>query len=476
MTDGALEGSRLRELMAENRALRARLEAARERKAAHRLASYQARHDPVTGLPNRTLFDERLEAAIAEAPRGGRGLALMFLDLDGFKAVNDSLGHDLGDRLLKAVAERMQGCVRLSDTLARYGGDEFALLLPGVRARQDAAAIAGKILGCLGEPFQIAGRRLCVGASMGIALYPEAGDVGEVLVRRADVAMYHVKGKEKNAFRFFSEEMDPACSGRLVTDRELHAGLIRGELELRYRPRVNLATGRIATLEAGWRWRHPERGLIGPGDTVSPERPGGAMAAVDSFLHRQAFQQTAEWRRRGTPDLAVAVALPAGRLAQPGFIDRFMENLRAADLDAAAATVEIDEAALMEPVQAIAAELADLRRRGVRVAARGFGAGFSSLRYLERLALHGLNLAPALMRDVRPGAGNGERTIAAIAAAAAALGLELCASGVETRGQLALLKSCGFSEAGGSVFSGAVPGSEIGRLLTGNPFASVVGV
>ncbi|MDE0365010.1 MAG: diguanylate cyclase [Gammaproteobacteria bacterium] len=467
--------------MAENRALRASLEAARERKAAHRLASYQARHDPVTGLPNRALFDERLEAAIAEAPRSGRGLALMFLDLDGFKAVNDSLGHDLGDRLLKAVAGRMQGCIRLSDTLARYGGDEFALLLPGVRARQDAAAIAGKILGCLGKPFQLAGRRLGVGVSIGIALYPEAGDVGEDLIRRADVAMYHVKGKEKNAFLFFSEEMDseemdPDRSGHLVTDRELHAGLIRGELELRYRPRVNLATGRITTLEAGWRWRHPERGLIGPGDTVAPERPGGAMAAVDSFLHRQAFEQTAEWRRRGTPDLGVAVALPAGRLAQPGFIDGFMENLRAADLDAAAATVEIDEAALMEPVQAIAAELADLRRRGVRVAASGFGAGFSSLRYLERLALHGLNLAPALMRDVRPGAGSGERTIAAIAAAAAALGLELFASGVETRDQLALLKSCGFSEAGGSVFSGAVPGSDIGRLLTGNPFASVVGV
>ena len=472
----ANEESRLRELVAENRALRARLEAAQERKAADRLAGYQARHDLVTRLPNRTLLDARLDAAIAEARRSGRRPAVMFLDLDGFKAVNDSLGHDLGDRLLKAVAERMQGCVRLSDTLARYGGDEFALLLPDVRARQDAAAIAGKILGCLDDPFPIAGRRLSVGASIGIALYPEDGQLGEELVRRADIAMYHVKSKGKNAYRFFSEEMDPTRSGQLATDRELHAGLIRGELDVLYRPRVSLVTGRIATLEAVWKWRHPDRGLVGPGDIVSAPTGGETVAAVDDFLHRQAFQQTADWRCRVAADLAVAVDVPAAVFAGKGFVEHFMGNLLAAGLDLAAATVELKENALMESVEAIDAQVGNLSGRGVRVVASGFGAGFSSLRYLERLALAGLKLSPILVRDIGPGAASGERTVAAIAAAAGELGLDRFASGVETTEQLAMLKSCGFSEAGGPLFSEALPAADIERLLTGNPFASVVGV
>ena len=466
----------MQELTAENRALRARLEDAEERKAADRLANYQAHHDLVTKLPNRTLLQDRLDAAIAEARRSRSKLAVMFLDLDGFKAVNDSLGHDLGDRLLKAVAERMQGCIRLSDTLARYGGDEFALLLPDVRAREDAASVAGKILGSLDDEFLIAGRRLSVGASIGVALYPESGDQAETLIRRADIAMYHVKSKGKNAYRFFSEDMDPAHSGHLATHRELHAGLIRGELDVHYLPRVSLVTGRITTLEAGWLWRHPERGPVGPGDIVAAHAGGESMAAVDDFLHRQAFQQTAEWRRGVAPDLAVAVNLPAARLGRTEFVEHLLGDLLSAGLDADAVSVEIEENALMEAVDAIAPGIAFLNDRGIRVVASEFGAGFSSLRYLGRLALAGLKLAPVLMRDVEPGAADGERTIAAIAAAAREFGLELCASGVETPEQLALLRSCEFSEAGGPVFSDAVPAREIEGLLTRAPFASVVGV
>ena len=466
----------LQQLSAENRALRARLEAVQERQAAGRLANYQAHHDLVTRLPNRTLLDDRLNTAIAEARRNGRKLAVMFLDLDGFKAVNDSLGHDLGDRMLKAVAERMQGCVRLSDTLARYGGDEFALLLPDVRAREDAAAIAGKILGSLDDEFLIAGRRLNVGASIGIALYPEAGDLGETLIRRADIAMYHVKSEGKNAYRFFSEEMDPARLGHLATDRELHAGLIRGELDVHYLPRVSLATGRITTLEARWLWRHPERGPVGPGDIVAAHAGGESMAAVDDFLRRQAFQQTAEWRRGVAPDLAVAVNLPAARLGRTEFVEHFLGDLLSAGLDADAVSVEIEENALMEAGDAIATGIASLNDRGVRLVASEFGAGFSSLRNLGRLALLGLKLAPVLIRDVEPGAPDGERTIAAIAAAAREFGLELFASGVKTPEQLAVLRSCGFSEADGPVFSDAVPAREVEGLLTLAPFASVVGV
>ena len=389
---------RQRQLESENRALRARLDDAEERRAADRLASFRAHHDPVTRLPNRVLLNDRLNTAIAQARRNRRKLALMFLDLDGFKAVNDSLGHDLGDRLLRAVAERLQGCVRRSDTLARYGGDEFALLLPDVRAREDAALIAGKILGCLGDPFLVAGRRLTVGASIGIALYPEAGGLGEMLIRRADIAMYHVKSRGKNAYRFFSEDMDPAGSGQLATGRELHAGLIRGELEVFYRPRVSLQTGCIATVEAQWRWRHPERGLVKPEDIVPAPNGDDSIAAVDDFLHRRAFQQTSQWRHRNSRSMAVAIDLPAARLAETEFVGRLLGNLAAPGLDAAAVTVQIEENALMQGAENIAPLLDDLRGRGVHAFVRDFGAGFSSLRDLERLRLRGLKLAPSLLR------------------------------------------------------------------------------
>ena len=514
-----------RQLKSENRELRARLDDVKERGAADRLANFQAHHDLVTRLPNRALLNDRLDTAIARAQRSQRKLAVMFLDLDGFKAVNDSLGHDLGDRLLKAVAERLQGCIRRSDTLARYGGDEFALLLPDVGAREDAELIAGKILGCLDDPFPIAGRRLSVGASVGIALYPEAGDLGEMLIRKADIAMYHVKSRGKNAYRFFSEEMDPANSGHLATDRELHAGLIRGELDVYYRPRVSLLSGRVTTVEAAWRWRHPERGLVGPGDILPAPTGGESIAAVDDFLHRRAFRQAAEWRQGAIHDVAIAVDLAAARLAQTGFVKRFMGNLVAAGLDAAAATVQIEENALMEGVEAVAAELNDLQSRGVRVVASEYGAGFSSLRYLERLPLAGLKLSPSLIRDVEPveldlpGAvtqpkgtrtepsrkghppepkgtptelqgeregiptepegtppAPGRRSIAAIAAAAGELRLQLIASGVKSPEQLAFLKSCGFTEADGPVFSRAMPAAEIEKLFIRNPFASLVGL
>ena len=508
--------SGLQEIIAENRALRARLEAVRERDEADRLANYQARHDLVTGLPNRALLYERLHAAVAEARRGGRKLALMFLDLDGFKGVNDSLGHDPGDRLLKAVAGRMQGCVRHSDTLARYGGDEFALLLPDMRTRQDAATIARKILDRLHEPFAVAGQRLCVGVSIGIALYPEAGNLapirhqlpaarageicglGEALMRRADVAMYHVKNNEKNAYRFFSQEMEPAASLHPARDRELHAGPPRGEPLIRYRPRVHLTTGRIVTLEASFRWRRREGGPVEGGEVVAGSTedlpvpvadlaraanraPGGCSSTTDlsatavNLVLRRALRQTSDWRCGSTPELTVAVGLSAAGLARTGS-DRLMGNLHSIGLDAGAVTVEVGEAALMESVEAFAPILLDLEDRGVRVVVSEFGAGFSSLRYLERLAIHGLKLAPLLIRDLQPGAASGERTVAAIAAAADQLGLELFAAGVETPEQIARLRSWGFSEAGGPLICDAVPAPEMARLLCEPPFASLVDV
>ena len=508
----------LRRLRLENHALRARLEDAEERKAAHRLADFQAHHDLVTRLPNRTLLNDRLDLAIAQAQRNDRKLALMFLDLDGFKAVNDSQGHELGDRLLRAVAERLQGCVRRSDTLARFGGDEFALLLPDVSAREDAAVIAGKLLGQLEEPFVIGGRRLSVGASVGIAIYPENGDLREVLIRKADIAMYHVKGRGKNAYRFYEEDMGPEHPGQRVTERELHAALVRGEVEVHYLPRVNLESGRITSLEAQWRWRHPEFGLVEPAELVPVLESVGYRAEVDDFLQKQAFRQTAEWRRGKNVPLRLVVNVPAGRFGQPGFVERFSGDLLAAGLDMTAVAVQIDEVAVMQGAETMGSEFQDLVDRGIRVFAREFGAGFLSLRYLDRFEIAGLNLSSTLLRDLRlpklavgsnlpegtptskgtptsegtpttqsldgtptrnppiRNPGSGVRMIAAITAAAREFGLDLAAAGVETTEQLRFLKSHGIGEADGPVFSPALPAEAIYELIRKQPFASLVRV
>ena len=397
--EAALRQWRLR---MENRALRARLEHLEQRKAAERLTNFQAYHDLLTRLPNRALFNDRLELAIARAQRNERKLALMFLDLDGFKTVNDSLGHDLGDRLLKAVAERLQGCIRRSDTLARFGGDEFALLLPDVRAREDAAAIAEKILGGLNQHFVFGGRRLSIGASIGIAMYPGAGESGDTLIRKADIAMYHVKGQGKRAYRFYSREMERGHPGQLATERELCGGLVRGELEVYYRPRVNLATGRITAVAAVCGWRHPRSGLVEFADSVPVFATGRHIAAVDDFLYKQAFRQVVEWRHGSLAELRVVVNLPVARLGESDLVRRFAGNLLAAGLDPAAVTMQIDENAVMEGAELVGPQLQELQNLGVRLVVGDFGMGFSSLRCLERLAITGLQLSASLVRDLRP--------------------------------------------------------------------------
>ncbi len=453
--------------------------------ARDRLASYQAHHDLLTGLPNRGLFNDRLQVAIAGAQRNRSQLALMFVDLDGFKAVNDELGHGEGDRLLQAVARRLRACVRRSDTLARFGGDEFALLVPDLRASDDAALLAGKMLAGLREPFALAGRRLSIGASIGIALCPGDGSAGETLIRKADAAMYHVKGEGKQGYRFYSQEMKFGHTDRVVTDRELHGGLIRGELDIFFLPWVSLESGRARTVEATWRWRRPGKGLVEPAAVVPAPGSGGPVAQVDNFLRKRAFSQTVAWHRTGHDALRLALDLPAARLAEPDFIEHFADNLHAAGLHAKHVTIQLDEQALNRMAEVIGPRLQELRARGIRVVAADFGAGLSSFPYLERLAVDGLKLSPALLRALLPSFHNaghnpqeatGRRAIAAIAAAARELDLELIAGGVETQAQLALLQPLGFAEAEGPVFATAMPAADIERLIGANSFASPVGV
>ncbi|MFP6816233.1 MAG: diguanylate cyclase, partial [Pseudomonadales bacterium] len=339
-----------------------------ERKEAEDVINFQAYHDLLTHLPNRALFKDRLSLAIAQARRNKRKLAVMFLDLDRFKLVNDTLGHSMGDRLLKAVANRLQSCLRSGDTLSRFGGDEFTLLLPEVRTRDDVVVIASKILDRLNGAFVIDGHELFVGASIGIAMYPEAGDSEESLVQNADIAMYHVKGRGKNGYQFFAEEMNHKFSTRLSMERELRNGLTQDELTVFYQPQVSLSSGRIVGVEALVRWQHPSRGLLEPDDFLPMAVEAGLITKIDEYVQHRAFSDLAEWRRGGLGDIRVSVNLSALQLEQENFVDQFVGSMASFDLEPSSVKLEITENTLMQDMETVIPKLKELRRLGVRIA------------------------------------------------------------------------------------------------------------
>ena len=444
-----------------------------ERKQAQEVINFQAYHDLLTHLPNRALLKDRLNLAITHARRNKRKLAAMFLDLDRFKLVNDTLGHSMGDRLLKAVANRLQSCLRSGDTLSRFGGDEFTLLLPEVRTRDDVVVIAEKILNRLSEPFVIDGHELFVGASIGIAMYPEAGDSGEALIQNADIAMYHVKGRGKNGYQFFSEEMNHQFSTRLSLERELRNGLIQGEFEVYYQPQVSLQTGAITGVEALVRWRHGVRGMIEPREFLPLAEETGLIMQIDEFVQRQAFHDVAAWQRAGLGDISVSVNLSALQMEQEGFVERFVSSLQASGLPPECAKLEITENTLMQDMEVIVPKLKAIRELGVRIAVDDFGTGYSSLSYLHQFPINTLKIDRSFVGDIRAEQGDAS-IIDAIVAMARGLHLDLIAEGVENRTQLKYLQQQGCEEVQGFIFSPAVPATDLVELLKDNTFDQVI--
>jgi diguanylate cyclase (GGDEF)-like protein/PAS domain S-box-containing protein len=444
-----------------------------ERKQAQEVINFQAYHDLLTHLPNRALLKDRLNLAITHARRNKRKLAAMFLDLDRFKLVNDTLGHSMGDRLLKAVANRLQSCLRSGDTLSRFGGDEFTLLLPEVRTRDDVVVIAEKILNRLSEPFVIDGHELFVGASIGIAMYPEAGDSGEALIQNADIAMYHVKGRGKNGYQFFSEEMNHQFSTRLSLERELRNGLIQGEFEVHYQPQVSLQSGAITGVEALVRWRHGVRGMIEPREFLPLAEETGLIMQIDEFVQRQAFHDVAAWRRAGLGDVCVSVNLTALQMEQDGFVERFVSSLQASGLPPDRVKLEITENTLMQDMEVIVPKLKGIRELGVRIAIDDFGTGYSSLSYLHQFPINTLKIDRSFVGDIRAEHGDAS-IIDAIVAMARGLHLDLVAEGVENRTQLKYLQQQGCEEVQGFIFSPAVPAADLVELLQDNAFAQVI--
>ncbi|MFP6835255.1 MAG: EAL domain-containing protein, partial [Pseudomonadales bacterium] len=444
-----------------------------ERKEAEDVINFQAYHDLLTHLPNRALFKDRLSLAIAQARRNKRKLAVMFLDLDRFKLVNDTLGHSMGDRLLKAVANRLQSCLRSGDTLSRFGGDEFTLLLPEVRTRDDVVVIASKILDRLNGAFVIDGHELFVGASIGIAMYPEAGDSEESLVQNADIAMYHVKGRGKNGYQFFAEEMNHKFSTRLSMERELRNGLTQDELTVFYQPQVSLSSGRIVGVEALVRWQHPSRGLLEPDDFLPMAVEAGLITKIDEYVQHRAFSDLAEWRRGGLGDIRVSVNLSALQLEQENFVDQFVGSMASFDLEPSSVKLEITENTLMQYMETVIPKLKELRRLGVRIAIDDFGTGYSSLSYLQQFPIDTLKIDRSFVADIRADQGDAS-IINAIVAMARGLKLDLIAEGVENRTQLRYLYSQGCSEVQGFIFSRPVPAATIKALVEQDPYRALV--
>ncbi len=444
-----------------------------ERKEAEQVINFQAYHDLLTHLPNRALLRDRLSLAIAQAARNKRRLAVMFLDLDRFKIVNDTLGHTMGDRLLKAVSNRLQGCLRKGDTLSRFGGDEFTLLLPEVRTRDDVVVIAEKILDKLAAPFVIDGHELFVGASIGVAMYPEAGDSVESLIQSADIAMYHVKGRGKNGYQFFAEEMNSKFSTRLSLERELRNALTSGELRVFYQPQVSLDDGHIVGVEALVRWQHPRLGLIAPADFLSVAEETGLITQVDEWVQARAFQDIGEWRRVGLGNVRLSVNISAQQLEQDGFLERFFTAFVGSGMAPEQLKIEITENAIMKDIEVIVPKLREMRRRGLRIAIDDFGTGYSSLSYLQQFPISTLKIDRSFVGDIRADRSDAS-IINAIVAMAKGLKLDLIAEGVETRTQLNYLKSQGCKEVQGFIFSRAIPAPELMGLLRNNPFAGVL--
>lgn len=439
-----------------------------EDKENRQAADFQAYHDILTHLPNRALLEDRLEVAIEQAGRK-RGPTLIFLDLDRFKLVNDKFGHAMGDRLLQAVAKRLQECLHRGDTLSRFGGDEFAALLPTVHTRRQAAAVANRLLEGLRVPFVVDGNELDIAASAGIALYPEAGNTAPALIQNADMAMYHAKGVGGDGFEFFTGGMNLKFSARLAAERDLRGALAAGEIEVYYQPRVDLGTGAISGAEALARWRHPERGLVEANEFLPVAEEAGLIAEIDEWVQRQAFDRVASWHASGHVDCRLSVNASAQQLDQAAFVRRFHQAIDAAGLSPEAVTLEITENALMHDVQLVVPKLRHLRRWGIRVAIDNFGTGYSSLDHLRRLPIDALKIDRGFVEEVR-GAPRDTRALDAIAGIAQGLGLDLLADGIENDDQLDYLRTLGCREGQGFVFDEPITADAMAALLAADPY------
>ena len=433
-----------------------------ERKKAEEEIRHQALHDVLTGLPNRSLFQDRLELALVHARRGSRHLAVIFVDLDLFKRINDVLGHTVGDHLLQAVAGRLTSAVRASDTVARFGGDEFTLVLEGLSTAADATAIADKIADSIDAPFDIDGHRIHVTASIGVTLFPNDGDDADTLIRNADKAMYRGKELGRHNVQMFTEEMNRRYHDRLLFESDFRRGLERNEFVVHYQPIFDVDEKPMA-VEALVRWQHPERGLISPDEFIPAAEESRLIAPLGAHVLRTACLQLRAWRSEGVR-IRVAVNLSVRQFQRRDILATVDAALAESGIDPALLELEITESAAMENVDHTRELLHELRRRGVHIAIDDFGAGQSSLTYLRRFPIHTIKIDRLFIRDVTEGGGDAA-IVSAVIRLAHDLGLTVTAEGVETAAQKEWLVAQGCHLLQGYHFSRPLPADELRQAL-----------
>jgi diguanylate cyclase (GGDEF)-like protein/PAS domain S-box-containing protein len=432
---------------------------------------YMAHYDALTGLPNRTLLRQRVNQGIAEARENERKLALLFIDLDYFKNINDSLGHQIGDALLAQAASRLRTGSQHADPVARLGGDEFVLTLPDLGDAQEAALVARETLAQLSLPYVVNGHELHSTASIGISIYPDDGDDVDSLMRAADTAMYSAKEKGRNTYRFFTPSLNIAVQKRLSLETGLRQALQRNEFVLYYQPQIELETGRIFAAEALLRWKRPDGDIMSCGDFVDVAEESGLILPIGEWALREACTQLGVWRRSEFPELRIAVNLSARQFYQPGFHHIVTHILEEAGLPAQALELEITESMLMQPTDDNLHTLSQLHAMGVQLSIDDFGIGYSCLAYLRRFPVHALKIDRSFV-DAIGTDDNSAQIITAIVALARSLQLKIVAEGVEQPEQAAFLKAQGCEAAQGFYYAKPVPAEVLADMLRRQAFES----
>ena len=435
-----------------------------QRKATEKQLEYQAYYDALTGLPNRLLFRDRVVTAIAQAQRNRRALAVMYLDLDHFKLVNDGLGHSVGDKLLGQVAERLATSVRASDPISRLGGDEFTLLFNDVGSSDAVAGVARKILHSLARPFKVDGHELFITASIGISLFPNDGDDDEILLKSADSAMYRAKELGRNQAQLFTASMNERYVRRLALEQSLHHALERRELELHYQPVYDRMRRRPVSVEALIRWNHPTRGLVPPTDFIPLAEETGLIVPIGEWVVREVCGQLRRWHDAGLTALKAAINISAPQLQQPTFTRVVVDTLQRNGLAPSSLQIEITETVAVQNIDLILQVLQELKQHGVGIAIDDFGTGQSSLLYLKRFPIDTVKIDQTFVRDVTTD-DSAAAIVSYVISLAHTLRFEVVAEGVETEEQYAFLRLNGCDRLQGFLFSPALPAAEIEALI-----------
>ena len=434
--------------------------------------SHLAQHDVLTDLPNRLLLNDRLTQAISLARRKKNQVAVLFLDLDGFKHINDSLGHSIGDKLLQSVAARLSACIRKSDTVSRLGGDEFVILLSEVWHVADAATSATKTITEVKRVHSIGEHRLHVTASIGISTYPENGEDADTLIKNADTAMYHAKENGRDNYQFFQKEMSLQAVEHHTLDGQLRYVLEREELLLHYQPKINLKTGAITSVEALVRWQHPERDLLLPGQFLAIAEETGLILGIGRWVLHEACRQARAWLDAGLPAVPVAVNVSSLEFRSEHFLEGVRAALKKTDLDPRYLELELTETVLMRHAESTASALQQLKAIGVRLAIDDFGTGYSSLSYLTRFPIDALKLDQSFVHHIMANA-NDAIVVRTVIRMAKSLKHRIIAEGVETQEQLAFLQAAGCDEGQGYYFSRPVASHQFAKLLQARIEATV---